>query len=91
MKKKKDSELYLQHKLPWESEWEDVAIGNDVDCDKFKKILESEPPHLIETEYRIIRKKMTELKNKNKSVICPVCIMRGTEMSKQFEGVKTGK
>jgi hypothetical protein len=84
MKIKKDKNFYLQHKLPWESEWEDKEIGKSVDCEKFNKILIDEPPYLIETEYRIIKKKITELRNNKKLVICPVCIESGFEVANRI-------
>jgi len=88
MKKKKDTDMYLQHKLPWESEWEDVGAGKTIDCEKFMSILGEEPPHLIATEYRIIKKKLTQLRNKAKSIVCPVCIMSGSQIADRLKELK---
>jgi len=88
MKNKKDSNFYLQHKLPWESDWEYVESGKSEGCEEFIKILINEPPHLVETEYRIVKNVTTELRNKNKSVTYPVCIISGTEMSKKLKELK---
>jgi hypothetical protein len=84
MKKKKDRNFYLQHKLPWQSEWEDFEVGDSENCEKFINILSKEPAHLVETEYRIVKKEITELKNKNKSIVFPICIMSGKEITNIF-------
>jgi len=80
--------FYLQHKLPWESEWDDVEKGISTDCEKFTKILEKEPLHLIETEYRIIIKKEIKLRNNKKEVKCPMCIMNGSQIASSLREQK---
>jgi len=80
MKKKIRCLFYLQHKLPWEFEWKDVKIGNSVSCKEFSEIFKKEPVHLIGSEYRIVEKKQIWSRNKEKNIICPICIMTGQEI-----------
>lgn len=87
MRKKKDNLIYLQHKLPWDTEWEDVESKKASECEAFVKALGNEPPHLVETEYRIIAKKAMKLRNKEKSVVYPVCIMSGSEIAQRIKNL----
>lgn len=88
MNQKKDIVFYLQHKLPWETDWVDIEIGESENCKQFIKVLIDEPPHLVETEYRIIQKKQTILRNNKKSVICPMCIMDGKQLSNKLKELR---
>jgi hypothetical protein len=72
--------FFLQHKLPWEYEWIDVECSKKKHDDKFLKILRKEPEHIIETEYRIIKKEKLFLKKENKAVYHPILIFSGFDI-----------
>ena len=88
MKKQKKNALYLQHKLPWETDWNDVADGDSVGCEKFLNILKPEPLHLITIEYRIIERKSMKLSKGEKTVIYPDCIMTGADIASYLKKLK---
>lgn len=86
--KKRKCMLYLQHKLPWETDWNDVATGDSIGCKNFLKILKKEPPHLIAVEYRIVEKKNMKVNSQNKTVTYPVCIINGSDIASNIKGQK---
>jgi hypothetical protein len=50
----KKSEFYfLQHKLPWETDWSDVEKAKDPKSNVFIEALKEEPSHIVEMEYKV--------------------------------------
>ena len=80
MKRKKV--FALQHKFPWESKWEDIATDNKSESKIFYEKLKDEPSFLAEMEYRIVRKDVIRLKNKdNQQVVSLVNVISDKEIS----------
>lgn len=73
--------FFLQHKLPWESDWEDIEKDKTCDSSKFIDHLREEPAHVIEMEYRVVRKEKVKLKTSNKTVFNPVYVLSGPDLA----------
>jgi hypothetical protein len=87
----KKSLYSLQHRYPWETDWTPVKDDSTIYGMEFHETLLSEPSHLIEIEYRIIKKETVKLKNSEKKIIRPVPLLVGKELSehvKKFQRIK---
>jgi len=82
---RRSESYFLQHKLPWETTWEDVEAAGDPKDEKFIKTLKNEPSHIIEMEYRVVKKENFKLKTTNRSVINPVHVLSGTQLATVVE------
>ncbi|MFW5794623.1 MAG: hypothetical protein ACOCV1_03975 [Bacillota bacterium] len=86
---KKKNMFYLQHKLPWQIDWIDIESANSEDVRNFIDILDEEPLHLIEIEYRIVAKESIKLRNKDKSTVHLKCVMTGKEIVSNIKKIKS--
>lgn len=84
------SEYVLQHKYPWETDWKSLKECKSEYNDKFNKLLISEPMHLIEVEYRIIKKVTTKLKSTGKTVVRPSTVLIGKSLSDRIKRFNEG-
>jgi hypothetical protein len=74
-------EYVLQHKYPWETDWRDLKVGHSKYNDKFNNIIKDEPLHLIEVEYRVIKKVIIKLKSSDKAIVKPETVLIGKPLS----------
>lgn len=76
---RKSGFFFLQHKLPWESVWKDFEKNKN--SKKLLDLLVDEPLHVIEMEYRIIKKEKIKLKTSSKSIMNPIYVYSGNELA----------
>jgi len=74
----------LQHKYPWETDWADLKIERTKYNQGFHSILKTEPDHLIEVEYRVVKKEKVKLKTSGMEITKPVLILHGTQLSESM-------
>ena len=86
---RKSKPFYLQHKFPWNSDWEDVEETTDLDSKVFYNLLKDEPDHLLEVEYRVIKKVAIKLRNKNKIIYNPECVLIGRDLTDYIEEIRS--
>jgi len=83
-------EYVLQHKYPWETDWRDLKVCHSEYNEKFNKLLKDEPLHLIEVEYRIIKKVIIKLKSSDKTIVKPETVLIGKDLSDKTKEFNEG-
>ena len=63
---KEKSVYILQHRYPWTDQWNDYIFNKDLKNLDFLNELKDKPEHVLEMEYRIVKKENLNLKSLNK-------------------------